>query len=119
LDEIRKEVPALGEVAVVGSAAAGSRDLAALVREATPAEAAAEVGDDAHAVILYSAGAAAGEGRLRGIPHRHGTPVAAFEAYCRGVLGLSADDRVFTVVRMSTAYGLGFGLLFPLLAGAE
>jgi len=35
------------------------------------------------------------------------------------VLGLDESDRVFSVVRLCTAYGLGTGLFFPLLAGAE
>jgi benzoate-CoA ligase len=45
--------------------------------------------------------------------------MAAFESFGRGVVGLREDDIVFSVVRLSTAYGLGTGLLFPLAAGAE
>src|SRR5690606_18915239 len=46
-------------------------------------------------------------------------PMAAFESFGRGVMGLGPDDRVFSVVRLSTTYGLGTGLFFPLAAGAE
>jgi benzoate-CoA ligase len=69
------------------------------------------------AIILYSGGA--DEGGPRGVPHVHGTPMAAFESFGRGVVGLREDDVVFSIIRLSTAYGLGTGLLFPLAAGAE
>lgn len=134
LAEIRGELPGLREVLVVsppGSPAGGGvgrdpgeRDFASLVRGASPAPAPAAVDDETTAMILYSAGAHAGpdEGlaaKRRGVPHCHATPLRAFESLCAGPLPLDADDRVLSVVRMWTAYGLGTGLLFPLAAGAE
>jgi benzoate-CoA ligase len=116
-DEIRTEVPSLQEVMVVGSANPGERDFLSLVRGAAPASQSADVELDAPAMVLYSAGAS--EGKRRGVPHSHATPYIAFESYCRGVLQMTEADRVFSVVRLSTAYGLGTGLLFPLIAGAE
>lgn len=117
IDEIRSEVPQLREVIVVGAANPGERDYLSLVRAAQPATAAADVSVDTTAMILYSAGAS--EGNRRGVPHTHAAPFIAFESYGRGVLGLSDADRVLSVVRLATAYGLGTGLLFPLIAGAE
>jgi len=117
MDEIRGEVDALQEVIVVGSANPGERDFLSLVRGAAPAADSADVGPDDLAMVLYSAGAT--EGTRRGVPHTHATPFEAFESYCRGVLSLSEDDRVFSVVGVSTAYGVGTSLLFPLIAGAE
>jgi benzoate-CoA ligase len=121
VDEIRREV-SLREVLCVGgegAGEAGGRDLSFfdLVAGARPAVAPAAAAADDPAMILYSAGAA--EGDRRGVPHTHDTPLFAFESYCRGVLGLGDADRVFCVVRLSTAFGLGTGLLFPLAAGAE
>ncbi len=117
IDEIRGEVETLQEVMVVGSANPGERDFLSLIRGVAPAPESADVTLEDTAMVLYSAGAA--EGTRRGVPHNHATPFAAFESYCRGVLSMSDEDKVFSVVRLSTAYGLGTGLLFPLIAGAE
>lgn len=127
IDEIRTEVPNLREVLVVGRSGPGERDFGSLVRGAAQASGAAVVEDEATAFILYSAGARAGEEGedpsnprpLRGVPHSHAVPFRSYESFARGFLDLSEEDRVFSVVRVSTAYGLGTGLLFPLLAGAE
>lgn len=115
LDEIRTEVPQLREVLCVGPSSPGERDFFALVRGASPAAAPADTPGETHAMILYSAGTT----EPRGVPHTHDTPFVAMESFAQGVLGLSEDDRVFSVMRMSTAYGLGTGLLFPLMLGAE
>lgn len=117
LDEIRAEVPNLREVLCLGERSAGERDFFAAVRAAAPAPEPAAVDDGDNALLLYSAGV--GPGELRGVPHAHVTPWQAFRSFAEGVVGLSPNDRVFSVVRLSTAYGLGTGLLFPLLAGAE
>src|SRR5437868_2200526 len=37
---------------------------------------------------------------------------------CRAVEVIDASDRVLSTAKLSTAYGLGMGLLFPLIAGA-
>src|SRR6185503_1933137 len=36
-----------------------------------------------------------------------------------GLLALGQADRVFSITRFSTAFGLGTSLLFPIAAGAE
>ncbi|HTM21590.1 MAG TPA: benzoate-CoA ligase family protein [Kofleriaceae bacterium] len=117
LDEIRAEVPGVREILCTGARSAGERDYFAAVRAAAPAPEAATVGEDDIALLLYSAGG--GPERPRGVPHRHITPFLAFESFARGVIGMTEEDRVLSVVRLSTAYGLGVGLLFPLIAGAE
>lgn len=117
VDEIRGQVAGLREVLTTGNRAPGERDFHALVRGSAPAATAVSVEPTDTAFILYSAG-----GNVdgpRGVPHVHATPVNAFDSYANQVLGMSAQDRVFSVVRLSTAYGLGVGLFFPLLAGAE
>ena len=117
LDEIRAETPTLREVLCTGAKSPGERDFHAAIRAAAPAPSGADVGPDDVALILYSSGG--GQHGPVGIPHVHGTPMRAFAAYADGVLGIGENDRVFSVVRLSTAYGLGNGLLFPLAAGAE
>lgn len=117
LDQIRAEVPTLREVLCTGARSPGERDFYSAVRAAAPAPEAAAVSTEDPALLLYSAGG--GPNNPRGVPHVHGTPVAAHESFARGVVGLTDSDVVFSVVRLSTSYGLGTGLLFPLLSGAE
>ena len=127
LDEVRTEVPGLREVLVVGASGPGERDFASLIRGTSPAGSAVEVDPQDPALILYSAGARAqlddsgddSQAALRGIPHTHATPLLAAQRFAGEFLKIGDHDRVFSVVRLSTAYGLGVGLLFPLAVGAE
>lgn len=119
LDEIRTEAPRLREVVVLDGSRPGERDWKSLVRGAAPASAPVDVGEDDVAFILYSAGSGAADGTVRGVAHRHHTALTSFESVSAQVAPMCPGDRVFSVVRLSTAYGLGFGLLFPLAAGAE
>lgn len=114
IDAIRGHLPALREVVCSQPRAAGERDMAALCEAAAPA-AAAPVGANDDAFVLYSAGLA---GELCGVRHSHAGPVAAHASFATSYLGLVAGDRVFASARLSTAFGLGAGLLFPLLTGA-
>lgn len=118
LDAVRGEVPALRELLCVGAPAApGMRDYHGLVQEARPAPGAAAVSPHDPAVLMYST--ADVEHELRGVPHAHATPMLAFRSFAEGVLGLDQADRMFSMVRLSTTYGLGAGLIFPLAAGAQ
>jgi benzoate-CoA ligase family protein len=124
LDEVAASVPTLREVLAVGGRGPGQRDFVSVVRGAAPAAEAALVDPEATAILLYSAGAhgereEGAASRRRGVPHAHATPLRAFESLCRGPLPLDEQDRVLSVVRLWTAYGIGAGLLFPLAAGAE
>jgi benzoate-CoA ligase len=117
LDEVRAQVDDLREVLCVGARQAGERDFHSIVRAAAPAPSAAAVEAHDMCLILYSAGASPEE--LRGVPHSHEAPLAAWTSFGEAFLGLTSDDRVLSVTRLATAYGLGTGLVFPLLAGAE
>jgi benzoate-CoA ligase family protein len=70
--------------------------------------------DDA-AFWLYSSGST---GFPKGCVHlqRH-MPFCA-DAYARGVLGITANDRCFSVAKLFFAYGLGNGMYFPFSVGA-
>jgi benzoate-CoA ligase family protein len=115
VDEVRGELPLLRHHLAVGGALAGQTDFHALTQEADPEAPLHEPGDQDPAFILYSAG---GTEVPRGVPHRHGSALKAFESYAKPVLQMSRGDCVFSAARLSTAYGLGLGLLFPLLARA-
>jgi benzoate-CoA ligase family protein len=86
----------------------------ALARGAAPAPAETRAGDPGF--FLYTSGTT---GEPKGVVHRHvDLPVTA-ECYARGVLGLTASDRVFSAAKLFFAYGLGNSLTFPLSCGAE
>jgi benzoate-CoA ligase len=117
-DEIRAEVESLPELLTIGGE--GDDDFGKLV-EASEPQAKAIAGGDEPALLLYSAGASneTSEHGLRGVLHTHHSSMLAFESFAKGFLSMTEEDRVFSTVRLSTAYGLGTGLIFPLLAGAQ
>jgi benzoate-CoA ligase len=64
---------------------------------------------------LYSSGST---GLPKGTIHRHASPIHTAELYARPILGLGADDVVFSAPKLFFAYGLGNALTFPLSVGA-
>jgi len=70
--------------------------------------------DDA-AFWLYSSGST---GFPKGCVHlQHDMPFCA-ATYARSVLGITADDRCFSVAKLFFAYGLGNAMYFPFSVGA-
>ncbi len=51
--------------------------------------------------------------------HTHGDVKATYDTYATQVLGITANDRCFSVGPMFHAYGLGNSLTFPFAAGAS
>jgi len=113
IEAVRKEVPSLRSLLAVGGARPGQLDLHALLSEADADFFPVRRPADAPAFLLYSGGP---QGPRRGVPHRHESPMLAFRAYAESVLALGPTDRVFTTSSLASAFGLGLGLLFPLLA---
>jgi benzoate-CoA ligase family protein len=68
------------------------------------------------AFFLYTSGSG---GTPKAVVHRHRGMAAAARNYAQGVLGLRADDRLFSVSKLFFAYGLGNGMYFPLHFGAS
>jgi acyl-CoA synthetase (AMP-forming)/AMP-acid ligase II len=124
VEQIRRELPGLRHVLGLGlnvhaepgesREIDGEIDLGARARAARPA-APARVAADDDCLLLYSAGT---DDELRGVRHSHASVWWAQESFA-GWLGLDAGDRVLTINRLSMAFGLGAGLLFPLARGAE
>ena len=116
VDAVRNETPDLREVICVAAKLAGSHDLQKLIDGATPQPAVPQGRTDV-SLLLYSAGS--GPGELRAVPHSQRTIEAAKDSFGRELLALEAGDRVLSVARLSTAYGLGAGLMLPLTVQAE
>ncbi|HEX7296233.1 MAG TPA: benzoate-CoA ligase family protein [Pyrinomonadaceae bacterium] len=71
--------------------------------------------ENAVAFILYTSGST---GEPKGAMHSQADIFYTNGAFCREVLQLTTDDRLFSSSRLPFAYGLGNALSFPLLNGA-
>src|SRR6185436_454601 len=70
---------------------------------------------DDPAFILYTSGST---GKPKGAVHRQVDIFYTNQTYCREVLRLTPEDRLFSSSRLPFAYGLGNSFSFPLLNGA-
>lgn len=73
------------------------------------------VSPDDSAFWLYSSGST---GQPKGVRHIHSSLQATCDTYASQVLGIQADDIVFSVAKLFFAYGLGNGMSFPMSVGA-
>jgi benzoate-CoA ligase len=104
------------QVVVVGSAAGhGTVDFDSLLGCGSPDLDAEPTSRDASAFWLYSSGST---GRPKGCVHLQHDMLVCADAYARGVLGIDASDRCFSVAKLFFAYGLGNAMYFPLAVGA-
>ena len=115
--DVLPNCPSVRHVVAVGAAVANDRilDFESLVRRASPELEAEPTSGDAPAFWLYSSGST---GRPKGCVHLQHDMLVCAEAYARGVLGIDASDRCFSVAKLFFAYGLGNAMYFPLAVGA-
>ena len=86
-----------------------------MIDQATPLAAFAPTTPDDVAFWLYSSGST---GKAKGAMHLHGSLMWTAALYAQPVLGITADDVVYSAAKLFFAYGLGNALTFPLSVGA-
>ena len=107
--------------AVAGCPTALGGDLGALpswrrlIDEAAPLPAFAQTTPDDVAFWLYSSGST---GKSKGAMHLHASLPWTAALYARPILGITADDVVYSAAKLFFAYGLGNALTFPFSVGA-
>ena len=75
----------------------------------------ADTDRDDMAFWMYSSGST---GRPKGVVHLHHDALYTWKSYGERVLGLRADDVVFSPPKIFFAYGFGNSITFPFAAGA-
>ena len=107
--------PFLRHVVVIGGEPpAGATGFTAFLEGAT-SQAALAVSADDIAFWLYSSGST---GRPKGVRHVHSSLRFTSDTYGAQVLGVRADDVVYSVAKIFFAYGLGNAMSFPMAVGA-
>ncbi len=109
------QLPHLEKVIVCGGDAGGHDSLAALMQSAPADCAPADTTSDEVAFWLYSSGST---GNPKGVKHLHSNLRATATLYAQDLLGIAADDVVFSAAKLFFAYGLGNAMTFPLWVGA-
>lgn len=98
-----------------GKTPVGAHNFAEALAASQPGETYAVSPDDC-AFWLYSSGST---GQPKGVRHVHSSLQATCDTYAAQVLGIQADDVVFSVAKLFFAYGLGNGMSFPMSVGAS
>jgi 4-hydroxybenzoate-CoA ligase len=86
-----------------------------IARESAQPFTAPTVSDEV-AFWVYTSGST---GEPKGVKHVHTSLMACARLMGQGVLGIGADDVVFSAAKLSFSYGLGNAMLFPLSVGAS
>jgi benzoate-CoA ligase family protein len=100
-----------------GDAGSGIRSWADILAEGQRAGPAAPYGTwfDSPGFWLYTSGTT---GTPKAAMHRHGSIARVCETYAHQVLGITAQDRCYSVAKLFFAYGIGNSLFFPFSVGA-
>ncbi len=109
------EQPFLEHVLVDGGSVGGHPALGESMAAASPRLEPAPTTADDVAFWLYSSGST---GAPKGVRHLHRHLRATSELYAKRVLGIRADDTIFSAAKLFFAYGLGNGMTFPFSVGA-
>ncbi len=97
------------------AAATGHVDFTAFLKVPAADQPAAPCSPDEVAFWLYSSGST---GNPKGVRHVHASLKATADTYGHQVLGIAADDLMFSIAKLFFAYGLGNSMTFPMAVGA-
>jgi len=111
----RERLRYLEHVIVIGETAENTLPFDKWIAESSPDLDAEPTSKDDAAFWLFSSGST---GFPKACIHLQHDMVVAAERYAKGILGLTEQDRCFSVAKLFFAYGLGNGLYFPLAVGA-
>jgi len=114
LQIIRDNLPRLETILLIDGEAEGMANF----HQALSAYGEAEIepiDDETLAFILYTSGST---GKPKGAMHVHRSLPYTVNTYCKHILQIEPEDRLFSSSRLFFAYGLGNSLSFPLSSGA-
>ena len=115
LDTVLGEAEAPGVVLVDGVEAGGHVLLSDATKDASDRHVTAPTTADDMCFWLYTSGTT---GAPKSAVHLHGHLIATADLYAGPILGMSADDIVYSAAKIFFAYGLGNSLTFPMVVGA-
>jgi len=119
LDTLRDALAGV-EVTLLAAGAPGGEpdaiELAGALAAQEPFRDAAAAQPEDMAFWLYTSGST---GRPKGVVHVHRSIPAVCETFGREILGLGAEDRVFSTTKLYHSYGLGNSFAYPLHFGAS
>jgi benzoate-CoA ligase family protein len=111
----REQLRYLKHIVVVGTETpAGTLRFGELIEQNSPDLETEPTSRDDAAFWLYSSGST---GFPKACVHLQHDMVICAERYAKGVLGMTENDRCFSVAKLFFAYGLGNALYFPLAVG--
>ncbi len=116
IQPIHSRLQYLERIVVVGPSAGGQPSFSELVNAASPELAAEMLSRDDVCFWLYSSGTTAFP---KGAVHLQHDMIVAADLYAGPTLGITENDRTFSVAKLFFAYGLGNGLYFPFRVGAS
>jgi benzoate-CoA ligase len=116
LSPLLSSAPDLRAVLSVGGTASNALALDAVCDAAPSDLSPADTRRDDPCFWQYSSGTT---GKSKAVMHRHGDYDAITDLYGKAVLGMTTDDRAYSVSKLFFSYGLGNSLAFPLRYGAS
>jgi 4-hydroxybenzoate-CoA ligase len=110
------QLPFLKHVFVAGGDAPSyALSLATELDHQSPTHKAADTHAEEPAFWLYSSGST---GNPKGTKHVHTSLIQTADTYAHQIVGMRADDVIYSAAKLFFAYGLGNAMTFPLAAGA-